>query len=45
MLDSKNYCPVCDVKNFEISFFLKQFFYTIKKSGQKCKYLEKEKSF
>ena len=39
--------PVCDVINFEISlsFLIKPFSYLTKKSGQKCKYLEKEKTF
>ena len=34
-------CPDYDVINFEIklSFFIKQFSYMTKKSGQKCKYL------
>ena len=40
-------CPVCDVKILEInhSFLIKQFSYITKKSEQKCKYLEIEKSF
>ena len=39
--------PVCDVLNFEInhSFLIKSFFYTIKTSGQKYKYLKNEKRF
>ena len=39
--------PVCDVINFEIkhSFLIKLFFYIIKKSGWKCKYLKNKKSF
>ena len=38
--------PICDVINFEInrSFFMKSFFVT-KKSEQKFKYLNYEKSF
>ena len=37
---------VCDVKNSEINliFLIKPFFYVIKKSRQKLKYLENEKS-
>ena len=40
-------CPSCDVITFEINFSLlfKPFSYTIKKSRQKCKYLENEKCF
>ena len=40
-------CPACDVMNFQInnSFLIKPFFYLIKKSAQKCKYLKNEKSF
>ena len=41
-------CPICDVTNFEInlSFLIKTFFYILaKKSGQKGKYFQKEKSF
>ena len=41
-------CPICDVTNFGInlSFLIKTFFYILpKKSGQKGKYLQKEKSF
>ena len=36
----------CDIINFEIDlvFLIKPFFYMIKKSGQKFKYLENEKS-
>ena len=39
-------CPVCDVINFEINhgFLIKPFFYTAKKSGQKCKYRKNEKN-
>ena len=38
---------VCDVMNFEInfSFLFQPFPYMIKKSGQKFKYPENEKSF
>ena len=37
----------CDVINFEIDFvfLIKPFFYTIKNSRQKLKYIENEKSF
>ena len=39
--------PGCDVINFEINpiFLAKPFFYLSKKSRQKFKYLENEKSF
>ena len=39
--------PDCDVINFEINliFRIKSFFYKTKKSKQKSKYLENEKSF
>ena len=39
--------PYCDTINFEINLvlLLKPFFYMTKKSGQKFKYLENEKSF
>ena len=39
--------PDCDVINFEINliFRIKSFFYKTKKSRQKSKYLENEKSF
>ena len=39
--------PDFDVINFEINviFQIKPFFYMAKKSIQKCKYLENEKSF
>ena len=39
--------PVYDTMNFEInlSFLIKPFFNMTKKSGQKCNYLKKEKSF
>ena len=41
------YFPDCDVINFEINliFRIKSFFYKTKKSRQKSKYLENEKSF
>ena len=40
-------CPVYDLINFEINhgFVIKPLFYMTKKSGQKRKYLTKEKSF
>ena len=40
-------CPVCDVMNFQIklSLLMEPFFYIIKKSGQKCKYLKNERAF
>ena len=40
-------CQVCDVIYFEINLspFIKPFLYITKKSGQKFKYLKKEKSF
>ena len=39
--------PYCDTINFEINLVLliKPFFYMTKRSGQKFKYLENEKSF
>ena len=39
--------PGCDVINFEINliFLIKPFFDMSEHSRQKCKYLEKEKSF
>ena len=39
--------PGCDFINFEINliFLIKWFFYMTKKSRQKCRYLENEKSF
>ena len=39
--------PGCDVMNFKINliFLIKPFFYMTKKSRQKCKHLENEKSF
>ena len=39
--------PGCDVMNFEVNliFLIKPFFLHDKKSGQKLKYLENEKSF
>ena len=43
-----NICyPVCDVMNFEInhSFLIKPFFQITKNAVQKCKYINKEKSF
>ena len=41
------FCQVCDVTNFEIyhSFFIQLLLHTIKRLGQKCKYLKNEKSF
>ena len=41
------YLTGCDVRNFEINliFQIKPFFYITKKSRQKFKYLETEKSF
>ena len=38
---------MCDVINFEtnLGFLIKTFFYMTKKSRQKLKYLENEKSF
>ena len=39
--------PVCDVINFEINhnFVIKPFFYIMKKSEQKCKYLKNGRTF
>ena len=41
------FIPVCDALNFEInlSFLIKPFFHITKKSGQKCKYLKKQRAF
>ena len=41
-----NYCPICANINFkiELSFLMNTIFYITKKSGQKFKYLKKEKS-
>ena len=44
----ENICsPVCDFMNFEInfSFLINPFYYIIKKSEQKCKYVKNEMSF
>ena len=40
-------CPGCDVISFEVNynFLTNPRFYLPEKSGQKCKYLNKEKSF
>ena len=40
-------CQACGIKNFEIDlcFLIKPYLYITEKSGQKCKYIKKEKSF
>ena len=40
-----NCCPDCDVIYFEIKLLIKPFIFIIKKSLQKCEYLQNEKSF